>query len=110
MLLREMFSTVDLPNEDRSEIDWIGDLKFFIDNDSEILKNYFFPAISLHQKNKDNPGSFRYYITPIEKSKTLYCQKFQIPQEKITKEQILELAKIFYEEQQKIIERGDYET
>ena len=41
MLLREMFSPIGAPKEQESDIDWIGDLKFFIDNDTDVLSKMF---------------------------------------------------------------------
>lgn len=111
MLLKEMFSPIGAPKDQESEIDWLSDLKFFIDNDSDILSKYFFPAIERHKQHKGNPSAFKIYIRPIEHCKDAYCGKYQIenPEEKFTKENIIELAKRIANEQEKIIERGDYD-
>ena len=45
MLLREMFSAIGAPTSEQTDVDWTNDLKFFIDNDDAVLKNYFFPKI-----------------------------------------------------------------
>ncbi len=38
MLLKEMFSAIGAPKEtDQQDIDWLDDLKFFIDNDDTML-------------------------------------------------------------------------
>lgn len=112
MLLKEMFSAIGAPKEDNDDIDWLSDLKYFIDNDSDILSRHFFPAIKRHQDHKGNPNVFKVYIRPLESCKEAYCEKYQIedPEKKFPKEKIIELAKRCAEEQEKIIERGDYEN
>jgi hypothetical protein len=32
MLLKEMFSAIGAPKDEQADIDWLDDLKFFIDN------------------------------------------------------------------------------
>ena len=111
MLLREMFSAIGAPKEEDQEIDWIDDLKYFIDNDDKMLSNYFFPAVKRHQEHKSNPNVFKVYIRPIEQCLDHYCKKFDIDkrEEKFPKEKLIDLAKRFAEEQEKHIEKGDYE-
>ena len=55
MLLREMFSPIGAPNETGDDIDWLGDLKFFIDNNDRLLNHHFFPAIKKHKKHAGHP-------------------------------------------------------
>jgi len=112
MKLIELFSPIGAPNEEEQDIDWISDLKYFIDNDSNVLSHYFFPAIKRHQEHRGNPNVFKVYIRPLESCKEAYCEKYQIenPEEKFPKDKIIELAKRCAEEQEKIIERGDYEN
>jgi hypothetical protein len=83
MLLKEMFSPIGAPKQDQQDIDWLGDLKFFIDNDDAI-----------------------------EKCLGHYCEKFEVetPEEKFPKEKLIELAKRCAEEQEKYLDKGDYET
>lgn len=111
MLLKEMWSAIGAPKEDDQEIDWLDDLKFFIDNDDKMLSQYFFPAIKRHQEHKGNPSVFKIYIRPIEHCLDHYCDKFEIEdrEEKFPKEKIIDLAKRFAEEQEKHIDKGDYE-
>ena len=111
MLLREMFSAIGAPKEEDQEIDWIDDLKYFIDNDDKMLSNYFFPAVKRHQEHQHNPNVFKVYIRPIEQCLDHYCEKFDIDnrEEKFPKEKLIDLAKRFAEEQEKHIEKGDYE-
>jgi hypothetical protein len=112
MLLREMFSPIGAPKDDQQEVDWLDDLKFFIDNDNKSLEQYFFPAIKRHKEHQGNPNAFKVYIRPIEQCKEMYCQKYEVAnsEEKFPKEKIIELAKRFASEQEKFLERGDYEN
>lgn len=106
-----MFSPIGAPKEQDQEIDWIDDLKFFIDNDTEILDKHFFPAIKRHKEHHGNPHVFKLYIRPIESAVVQYCDKFKVDkkEEKFPKEKLIDLAKKFAEEQEKHIEKGDYE-
>ena len=115
MLLKEFFSPPSeqspmVPYEE--EIDWIDDLKFYIDNNDHALKNYFFPAVDKHKEYRGHPEAYKIYIRPLEQCKESYCEEFEIenPEEKFPKEKIIELAKHIAEEQEKHIERGDYEN
>lgn len=115
MLLKEFFAPASekspiVPYED--EIDWIDDLKFYIDNDDATLKNYFFPAVDRHKEYRGNPNAYKVYIRPLERCKESYCEKFEIqdPETKFPKEKIIELAKRIASEQEKFMEKGDYET
>jgi hypothetical protein len=109
MLLREMFSPIGAPKEE-DDIDWIGDLKFFIDNDSNILSRQFFPAIRKHQQHKGHPDAYKLYLRPLEGVCETYCKKFEVKnrEEAFPKEKLIELAKNFANEQEKHIEHGDY--
>jgi hypothetical protein len=112
MLLKEMFSPIGAPKQDQQDIDWLDDLKFFIDNDDAMLNNYFFPAVKRHKEHRGNPNAYKIYIRPIEHCKEAYCEKFEIdiPEEKFPKEKLIELAKRCAEEQEKYISKGDYES
>lgn len=111
MLLREMFSPIGAPNETGDDIDWLGDLKFFIDNNDRLLNHHFFPAIKKHKKHAGHPEVFKLYIRPIEESLIEYCNKYEIEdkEEKFTKDALIELAKRFAKEQERHIKSGDYE-
>jgi hypothetical protein len=111
MLLREMFSTIGAPTSDQEDIDWVGDLKSFIDNDDTVLKNYFFPAVNRHKEYQGHPDAYKIYMRPLESCKESYCEKFEIesPEDKFPKEKLIELAKMIAAEQEKHMEKGDYE-
>lgn len=110
MLLNEMFSAIGAPKQDQEDIDWLDDLKFFIDNDDKMLTQYFFPAVKRHKEHKGNPHVFKVYIRPIEQCLNHYCNKFDIDdrEQKFPKDKLIDLAKRFAEEQEKFIKKGDY--
>lgn len=112
MLLREMFSPIGAPAEEKSDIDWTGDLKFFIDNDDKLLTNVLFPAVKRHRENKGNPNAYKLYIHPLESCLEQYCNKFEIDEKekKFPKDSLIELAKKIAEEQEKHMTNGDYEN
>jgi hypothetical protein len=112
MLLNEMFSAIGAPKEDQSEIDWLDDLKFFIDNDDRMLENFIFPAVMKHEKNPGHPDVYKLYLAPLKRCLEYYCERFDIddPKEKFSKDAIVDLAKKIAEEQEKHIKDGDYEN
>ena len=111
MLLREMFSTIGAPTSEQEDIDWVGDLKSFIDNDDTVLKNYFFPAVNRHKEYQGHPDAYKIYMRPLESCKESYCEKFEIEsqEDKFPKEKLVELAKMIAAEQEKHMEKGDYD-
>jgi len=112
MLLKEMFSPIGAPKDDQQDIDWLDDLKFYIDNDDTMLNQYFFPAVKKHKEHAGNPNAYKIYIRPVENCLGHYCKKFDVesPEEKFPKEKLIDLAKQFSEEQEKYIKNGDYEA
>jgi hypothetical protein len=111
MLLKEMFSAIGAPKDEQQEIDWLDDLKFFIDNDSKMLDQYFFPAVKRHREHRGNPNVFKVYIRPLEKCMGHYCDKYDIDdsEQKFPKDKLIDLAKRIADEQEKHIETGDYD-
>lgn len=111
MKLNEFFSPQGEQDYDK-DIDWFDDLKFFIDNEPDLLNNYFFPAIKKHAKHLDHPKVHVVYIKPLEACLKRYCETFDIekPEEKFPMDGLIQLAKKISEEQKKHIEAGDYET
>lgn len=112
MLLKEMFSPIGAPKEDQEDIDWLDDLKFYIDNDDHLLNNYFFPAVDKHQMHKGNPNVYKLYVRPVEHACEHYCKRFEITdrEEKFPKEKLIDLAKRIAQEQESHLTRGDYES
>ena len=112
MLLNEMFSAIGAPKKDLSDIDWIDDLKFFIDNNDDILENYIFPAVRRQESNLNNKDSFQLYLEPLKSCVKKYVTAYDVPdpEDKFTSEKIIELAKKIADEQKKHIDDGDYEN
>jgi hypothetical protein len=111
MKLMEMFSAIGAPKEEDADIDWISDLKFFIDNDNKMLENFIFPVIRKHIQHKDNPDVYKLYMKPIKRCCQRYCEQFEIenPEEKFPIESMIALAKQFADTQKKFIDNGDYD-
>jgi hypothetical protein len=110
MLLKEMFSPIGGPKEDQQDIDWLGDLKFFIDNDEKMLENYFFPAVERHRDHVGNPNAWKLYARPIRECLKCYLEQYDVetPEDKFTDDAIQELAERICKEQEKFIDEGDY--
>ena len=111
MKLNELFSPIGAPDE-IGDVNWIEDLKVFIDNESEVLSNVMFPAIKKHEKYKGHPSAYKIYMKPVEQCKEMYCDKFSIdePEAKFPREKLISLARAIASEQEKYLERGDYEN
>jgi len=111
MLLKEMWSPIGNPGTNHDEVDYIDDLKFYIDNDNEILSKVLFPAILKHKQNIGNPKIYKLYIKPINRCVERYCEQFEIenPAEIFPKGKLIEFAKMIADTQEKIIKSGAYE-
>lgn len=93
-----------------SDINYLDDLKFFIDNDTDRLSKNFFPAIK-QQKENDGPESFKFYLKPLSDSCEEYCKEYElsdIKDEIFTRESLIELAKEIAAEQSEFIKNGSY--
>lgn len=112
MLLREMFSPLGGPDVDNSDIDWIGDLKFFIDNNDELLQHFLLPAVRKHKEFLGHPGAYKFYVKPIELCKDKYVEKYNIeePEVKLPEDLIIKLAQQMAKEQETHIKNKDYEN
>jgi hypothetical protein len=110
MLLKEMFSPIGGPQEDDQDVDWLEDLKFYIDNENRLLNNYFFPAVKKHEQHIGNPNVYKIYLRAIRPCLDDYCKTFGIKdsEEKFTEDALIELARTMASEQEKFIEEGDY--
>jgi hypothetical protein len=113
MKLFELFSYNPQSEKDTDEdIDWLDDLKFYIDNNVELLTHYIFPAIARQKESSDDVNIYKIYIKPLRLCAKDYCQRFET--EKPHKElfpttDIVKLAKSFADIQKSFIEKGDYE-
>lgn len=110
MLLKELFTNPMDFEKSEQDIDWLDDLKVFLDNDDETLSKYFFPAVDKHKQDPDNQDAFKLYIKPISACADKYCETYQLPERNafFPPEKIIELAKKIASEQKTYIERGDY--
>lgn len=106
-----MFSPLGGPREEEKAVDWLSDLKFFIDNDDMMLKKHIFPAVEKHKRFVDHPDAYKLYINPLRSCVKTYCEAFEIEDEdeKFPADDISSLARTFAEEQKKHIEKKDYE-
>jgi hypothetical protein len=113
MLLREMFSPLGGPKEEENpNINWLEDLKFYIDNEDDMLLKHIFPAVKKHEGYVGHPDAYKLYIHPVDKCCEDYCHKFDITDrgDKFPKEDIIKLAQKFCEEQEKHIKDGHYKS
>lgn len=108
MLLKELFQA-DKKQPD-PDINWIEDLKVFLDNDDEMLSKYFFPAVDQHKQDPDNDEAYKFYIKPLSLCAEKYCSTYDIPDKNnfFPAEKIADLAKMIAAEQKSYIKRGDY--
>lgn len=110
MKLLEMFSPIGAPKPEEQDVNWLEDLKYFIDNDDKMLTQFFFPAVKKHKQHQGNPNAFKLYVHPLMQCKEAYCEKFDIEdiEQKFPKEKIIELAKHIATEQENFLSKGDY--
>lgn len=96
----------------KPEIDWKDDLKFFIDQNNDLLIREIQPAIRKHKLDTDTESSFNHYIKPLKRCMRVYANMFQINDidTKISKEDLIVLAKQIAEEQNRHIGNGDYDV
>ena len=111
MLLQEMFSPLGGPKNDQPEVDWLDDLKFYIDNNNTMLQRHIFPTVEKHKKYLDHPEAYKLYIRPLKSCCESYCKEFKIDEieAKFPESKLLELAKHIAEKQKEFIQRGDYD-
>ena len=111
MKLYEMFSPIGAPKEN-DEIDWLGDLKFFIDNDNAILNRLIFPTIVKHERCVKDKDAYKLYFKPVRECLKIYVEKYDIvdADKKFSKEKLVELCKNIAEEQKRHILNGDYKN
>lgn len=112
MLLREMFDYSPLggPKNDQEEVDWLGDLKFYIDNSDDVLTKHIFPAVRKHEKHVGHPEAYKFYLSPVINCLEDYCDKFEVEDiaTKFPKEDLIKLAEHICQEQEHHINNGSY--
>lgn len=111
MLLKEMFSPVGGPKDEEQDVDWIDDLKFYIDNENRLLNNYIFPTVAKHKKHVGNPNVYKLYVQALKPCIKDYCKTFNIedPDEKFPENAIINLARSMATTQENFIKKGDYD-
>lgn len=111
MILMELFSA-DEAETVEDDIDWAADLKFFIDNDDQLLQKYIFPAVQQQRQHAGHPNVYKLYIKPLQRCIEEYRDKFEVEKigEKFPKEMIIGLAKEIAEKQNEFIQDGQYEN
>lgn len=112
MRLNEMFSPLGNPDDKDQDINWIQDLKFFMDHEERILQRYIYRSIKKHIANPKSDNAYKLYIPAIINCIKDYCNKFEItePDSKFPKASIIELAKSMASEQETFIKNGDYKV
>ena len=98
-------------NEKEEDIDWLDDLKFYIDHNDELLTKVMFPAINKHKEYPGHPDAYKLYVKPLSHCAEEYCKKFETEKpasELFPKDAIIELARRLAEVQDSFIEKGDY--
>lgn len=111
MFLKEMFEPKkEFVYSDLSDVDWADDLKFFIDNDTQLLEKHIMPAVTKHERHADHPNAYRFYVKPVIECIKIYVRRFDIdePKKIFTREMVDILAKKIAEEQSMHIQSGDY--
>lgn len=111
MLLKEMFDANELSADENPDIDWLGDLKFHIDQSNDLLEKFIFPAVEKHKKHIGNPDAYKLYVNPIKWCMFDYVRTYDITDknQKFPMEDIVELAKYFAYQQEEFIKNGDYD-
>ena len=112
----ELFANpADMKEKDKRldpEINYLDDLKVFIDNEDSVLSKFFFPAIHKHRDSDDNENAFKLYLNPVKQTIPVYCKKYKledIQDQLFNNEDIVKIAKRFAEEQQRHIKKKDYD-
>lgn len=93
------------------EIDYIDDLKFWINNNDELVSKLLMPAIK-KQKERNEENSEQLYIEPLKKCCDMYCKEFDLLDSKdeiFSNDKLLELARKISKEQSHFIKKGDYD-
>jgi hypothetical protein len=78
MRLREMFSPIGAPQDNDQDVDWLDDLKFFIDHNTDLLAKHIMPAIHRQKKDADNENAYKLYMNPLMKCVNEYCETFDV--------------------------------
>lgn len=107
-----MFSPLGNPSDEEQDINWIEDLKFYMDNEERILQRYVYRSIKKHIANLGSDKAYKLYVPTIVSCIKDYCNKFEITdaETKFSKDDILGLAKQMAADQEVHIKNGDYDA
>ena len=108
MLLFEFFDPVKQNKQD--QVDWIGDLKFYIDQDEECFVDLIYPAVVKHAKHLGNPNAYKLYLKPIRRCIKRYSAVYNVRDLdiKFPTPDLEDLARTIASEQELYIKNGDY--
>jgi hypothetical protein len=76
--LVEMFSAIGAPKEDNQDIDWLDDLKFFIDHNHDLQVNKIIPTVHKHREHAEKPDAYKLYMKPLMDCVNEYCETFDV--------------------------------
>jgi len=115
MRLFELFGPETENKDERlnSDIDYVSDLKFFIDSNDDLISHSLFPAIKKHKQLGGKADQYQLYHDTVSAAIPKYCEEYDLADVKddiFTNETVEAICKRFAEEQSKFIERGDYEN
>lgn len=108
----ELFSRDEQDQRLNPDINYLDDLKFFIDNNNELLSKSFFPAIKKQKEHPANDRAFMFYMDPVKLACERYCKEYDLADVKdeiFTDDALISIAKRFAEEQGKHITKGAYD-
>jgi hypothetical protein len=110
-IINEDFSPISGQHQPETDVDWNSDLKFYIDNNHDILSNHFFPAVRKHKGYIGNPNIYKIYLRSIMKVLAQYINEFELSnhEELFPKENLKELAKEIAAEYEERIVSGEFD-
>jgi len=108
--LVEMFSPLAGPKQEQHDVDWIDDLKFFIDHNHDLMVNHMMPAIHKHTEYADHPEVHKVYLKPLMHCIDEYCDTFDIDEkeENFPIHKVEDLARSIAGQQAEFIKQGHY--
>lgn len=111
MLLREMFSPLGGPKDEEQEVDWIDDLKFFIDHNHDLLTTQMMPAIHRQKEHQNSNDAYQLYMKPLMNCVNVYCETFDIDEKEecFPLNKLEELARNIASIQENYIKAGNYD-
>ena len=114
---QDIGKSTDHPNVNHSspvdpEVNYLDDLKFYIDNNNKIQMKLMVPAIDKHQQSGNIKDAYKFYLRPIEICAKVYCKKYGLEKyigDIFSKNGIVDLAKAYAEQNDNIFNNRDGE-